>query len=108
MCVVQAIPGAADVIEHLKAAGVPYKFVTNTTTDKRAGAQQRHHIAASQHAQNLQSRSPFTQCSVTDHASKLASVWRTQPLLQAFRVQSTTQHFICRQPADSQHQQHAA
>jgi ribonucleotide monophosphatase NagD (HAD superfamily) len=34
---VQAIPGAADVIKHLKAAGVPYKFVTNTTTDKRAG-----------------------------------------------------------------------
>jgi hypothetical protein len=38
-CVVtlQAIPGAADVIKHLKAAGVPYRFVTNTTTDKRAG-----------------------------------------------------------------------
>jgi ribonucleotide monophosphatase NagD (HAD superfamily) len=51
MCVVQAIPGAADVIKHLKAAGVPYKFVTNTTTDKRAGALQRHHVAASQHAQ---------------------------------------------------------
>jgi hypothetical protein len=33
----QAIPGAADVIEHLKVAGIPYKFVTNTTTDKRAG-----------------------------------------------------------------------
>jgi ribonucleotide monophosphatase NagD (HAD superfamily) len=51
MCVMQAIPGAADVIKHLKAAGVPYKFVTNTTTDKRAGAQHCHHTTASQHAQ---------------------------------------------------------
>lgn len=44
-CGNQAIPGAADVIKHLKAAGVPYKFVTNTTTDKRAGVAAR--LAAS-------------------------------------------------------------
>ena len=34
---VQALPGAAATVHHLRSCSVPYKFVTNTTTDKRAG-----------------------------------------------------------------------
>lgn len=37
MCRVQAIPGAAAAVQHLRSCQVPYKFVTNTTTDKREG-----------------------------------------------------------------------
>lgn len=34
----QAVPGASDAIKLLQARRVPYKFVTNTTTNTRAGA----------------------------------------------------------------------
>lgn len=36
-CPPQALPGAAAAVRQLQALGMPYKFVTNTTTDKRAG-----------------------------------------------------------------------